>query len=202
MHQTKALGGHYRICALAEKDGGTIELTRGSHPYWSSLRPAGDPYWSSIHEMHDAAPLKVPRRTLDALVAETLLPGPYFIKMDIQGAEAAALRGAKRTLRNTEAVVIEVLMEDFAEIHDALHRQGLFLFDIAQLAYTKVDSLYSFYAVYLSGRRRELLHYSLFDTEMNAEMIRRQDERRKVIRDEVAASLARFREGRWPKLGG
>ncbi|MHC2415418.1 hypothetical protein ACVJGC_008009 [Bradyrhizobium diazoefficiens] len=37
----EVLGGHYRICAITDHEG-EIEITESVHPYWSSVRPAGD----------------------------------------------------------------------------------------------------------------------------------------------------------------
>ena len=195
----ETLGGHYAICALSDKDGGTVEITRGTHPYWSSLRAADDPYWKSLNDMH-AEPVKVPRRKLDALVAALGLPGPYLIKLDIQGAETAALRGAKRTLRNTEAVVVEVLIEDFASIHEVLHEAGFLLFDMRQFSYTAIDTLASFDALYIAERYRGLLRQPAFEPGVGEAVVRGHDERRRAIRQEIAESLERFRAGRWRKL--
>jgi FkbM family methyltransferase len=197
----QALGGHYAICALSDKDGGTVEITRGTHPYWSSLRPAGDPYWKSHNDQHGAR-VKVPRRTLDALIAELGLPGPYLVKLDIQGAEAAALRGAKRTLRNTEAVVVEVLIDDFAAIHQVLHDSGFVLFDMRQFSYTTINTLSSFDALYIAGRHRALLRQKTFDPAIGEQLIAAHEERRRSLQKHIAETLERFRAGRWPDVRG
>jgi hypothetical protein len=46
--------------------------------------------------------------TLDDLCAERNLKGPYFIKIDVQGAELRVIAGANRILVETEALVMEV----------------------------------------------------------------------------------------------
>src|SRR5258706_1438847 len=86
-----ALGGHFRICAVGERNGGSLEMQRGAHPYWTSVRPAGDRYWASVNDQRAGKALQVPLRSLDSLVEETALPGPYLLKLDVQGAEASIL---------------------------------------------------------------------------------------------------------------
>jgi len=56
----------------------------------------------------DGTPRTVPVVTLDQLAAEKNLSGPFLIKLDVQGAELQVLAGATRTLRETEAVILEV----------------------------------------------------------------------------------------------
>jgi FkbM family methyltransferase len=196
----QTLGGHYAICAIGDKDGGSIEITRGVHPYWSSPRAPGDPYWRSHHDLNAGAPRKVPQRTLDGLVGEVGAPGPYLIKLDVQGGELAALRGARRTLRATEAVMIEILMEDFAAIHAALDSRDFFLFDLSQFSYTPAGNIYCFYALYVSARHRHLVRAPLFEAEAKDEVIRSHEARREAIRGHLAESLERFRAGAWPDL--
>jgi FkbM family methyltransferase len=50
---------------------------------------------------------EVPVATLDDLVTESGLTGPYLLKLDIQGGEIDALRGAARLLKETCCVVSE-----------------------------------------------------------------------------------------------
>src|SRR6478735_215754 len=92
----EAVGGDYRIAAVTDHIG-TIGITQSVHPYWASLRPAGDPYWSRVNDL-SAATVEVPATTLDALVGELGLKPPFLLKLDVQGAEEAALHGARDTL--------------------------------------------------------------------------------------------------------
>lgn len=52
--------------------------------------------------------ISAPITTLDALVTKMKLPDPDMIKLDLQGAELDALRGAPRCLAHAESVVLEV----------------------------------------------------------------------------------------------
>jgi FkbM family methyltransferase len=193
------LGGHYRVCAVGERDGTQVTLQRGAHEYWSSLRDADDRYWRSVNNLRSPNPLTVTMRTLDSLIEEVALPAPYLLKMDIQGGEAAALAGAPRTLAATEAVLVEVVVDDFAAIHRALDQAGFILFDIVDAHYTP-DVLSWFYAVYLSGRHADLRPASHWNPEHNQRALAAQAQRRNGVRGEIAASLERFRAGKWAEL--
>jgi len=196
----KALGGHFRFCAVGERDGGFIELQRGAHLYWSSLRPADDLYWKRLHGVGQKKPIKVPVRSLDSLVAETGAPAPYLLKLDIQGGEAAALAGARATLAQTEAVAIEIMIEDFAEIHRLLSDSDFVLFDLSQLNYT-FNALAWFYAVYAKSRHAALRPARYWPAERTDDNIALQVQHREGVQNQIWASLDRHAAGKWPKMG-
>ena len=50
---------------------------------------------------------QVPSKTIDQLVAEKRLTGPYILKFDTHGFEEKILEGARTTLRSTEAIIME-----------------------------------------------------------------------------------------------
>lgn len=194
------LGGHYRFCAVGDRDGGTVTLQRGAHEYWSSLRDAGDPYWRSINDLRAPDPVAVTLRTLDALVEEVALPAPYLLKMDIQGGEIAALAGGRRTLAQTDVVVVEVSVDDFTALHRALGEAGFLLFDLVDRQYTPAEVLGWFYAVYLSERHAGLRPPSFWDPQYNEATLELQARRRDAVRRDIAASLERFRAGKWAEV--
>ena len=200
IHQ--AVGGHFRICAVGERDGGTIELLRGQHPYWSSVRPVGDRYWAAVNEMREKTSVQVPLRTIDALVEETGTPGPYLLKLDVQGAECEALLGARRTLADTSVVLVEALMEDFTAIHDLLARAGFDLFDLAALSYVNDGALGWFYPVYLNARHRGIRQAGHWDPALNAAALTLQAQHRDQIHGLIEASLARLRADAWRPVPG
>ncbi|HWA85398.1 MAG TPA: FkbM family methyltransferase [Opitutus sp.] len=51
--------------------------------------------------------VRLPQTTLDHEVATRGLPGPFVIKLDVHGYERAILRGARSTLVQTQALIIE-----------------------------------------------------------------------------------------------
>lgn len=68
--------------------------------------------------------VRVPLTTIDEIVAELKLPRVDFIKMDIEGAEKPALRGAKNTInrfRPRMSLSSEHLADDFKAIPALVH---------------------------------------------------------------------------------
>ena len=51
---------------------------------------------------------RVPVTTLDTLVAEHALPGPFVVKVDVEGGELDVLEGAGAVLADTDLVLLEV----------------------------------------------------------------------------------------------
>lgn len=49
----------------------------------------------------------VPVRTVDSIVAESALTGPFILKIDVQGFEDQVLAGASKTLKACDAVLLE-----------------------------------------------------------------------------------------------
>ena len=83
------VGGHYVIAAVSDREG-ELEMTTAIHPYWNSLRPEGDLYWEQMNHLSQGK-VRVPAVTVDSLKRRFNLAGPFLIKMDVQGAEAAEI---------------------------------------------------------------------------------------------------------------
>jgi len=67
---------------------------------------------------------RVPLTTIDKIVAELKLPRVDFIKMDIEGAEKPAIKGAENTIRTFKprmSLSIEHLSNDFSAIPALVH---------------------------------------------------------------------------------
>lgn len=86
--------------------------------------------------------IKVPIKPLDEIVAASGLSGPFGLKIDIEGFELEALRGATETLKSTEFVLFESQIESIeprpysqAEIFAFLDAAGFDLYDILGVAY-------------------------------------------------------------------
>jgi FkbM family methyltransferase len=116
---------------------------------------------STIHgKVSPGAELRrVRAMTLDQLIAEHDLPRPYLLKLDIEGHEMHALRGAKRCLQDTEMAIIEIgtwaednpggrasMMDVFRFMDD----QGFVFYDLVEPGYRPVDdALYMFDAIFV-----------------------------------------------------
>lgn len=87
--------------AISDSDESVVLFTDGDDGNSPSL----------VHQRDETGSVTVSARSLDSLMAEGRLPRPTVIKLDIEGAEILALRGAKQLLRSPgrpRALFIEV----------------------------------------------------------------------------------------------
>lgn len=98
----------------------------------------------------DGTPRRVPVVTIDQQCQEKGLAGPYLIKVNVQGAELQVLLGAAKTLRETEAVLLEVSLFGFyvggAQLSDVVSKMkefGFVAYDICGLIYRPLDGALS-----------------------------------------------------------
>lgn len=116
--------------AIGERDGeGVLQIT-------------ADAVGSTMLPVHPAVigsrPLRVPVRSIDSIVAAGDAPRPDLIKIDIQGGELAALRGAAASLAHTSFLVIESWLVRgygihtplFSELAAFLRQQGFVPFEL------------------------------------------------------------------------
>ena len=93
---------------------------------------------------------KVAVVTLDQVAEQHAPPGPYVVKLDVQGYELQVLAGAERVLENTAAVIAEVSlwgdrkakgrpMTEFAALVAWMREREFVLYDIAQIARRDYD---------------------------------------------------------------
>ncbi len=183
----RVLGGHYRICAIAEQSG-MLDLTTGSHPYWSSLRAPGDAYWQQLHDAHGAR-IAVPAHRLDDVVATTGLPAPHLIKLDIQGGERAALAGGERTLAATSIIVVETTVGDFSDIHGLVSAAGFTLFDLTAVQRGPDHSLSWFYPVYVHRQFAATAPHAYWPVDAAHQVLATQEERRRAMLRELDTLL-------------
>jgi FkbM family methyltransferase len=116
---------------------GTVEFNDSSHN--SSVLAAGP-------DAGRARKVSTPMTTLDLLVAKLGLPDPDLIKLDLQGYELEALRGASRCLANAEAVLLEVSlipmydgMPLIGDVIPFMSERGFRLYDIPGLWHRPLD---------------------------------------------------------------
>lgn len=118
-------------CALAESDG-SVSLRRTSHSGAHSLLEVGDMRYYDA-PVETLPPIEVQAVSLDALCASHGLDRLDILKMDIQGAELLALRGAAGLLARQAIglIALEVLFQPlyrdqptFWDIADHLRSRG------------------------------------------------------------------------------
>jgi FkbM family methyltransferase len=187
-----AVGGDFRISAITDHEG-EVELTTSVHPYWSSLRPENDSYWLRVNKLFSTKCL-VPATTLDTLRKQLALIPPYLIKLDIQGAEQAALRGATEVLKDTQVVICEVDMDDFHGINNILEQNNFALYDVTQVNRLDDGTLGWFYPVYINRALDHVRPKEFWKTTHNEAVINNQVQRREYILKENAAIIARIQE--------
>lgn len=108
-------GYRYFLGPLGEQDGVEVDF------YENLENPGGNSYFRENPELSPNAPLLFPESnkkrltlsTLDTLVRKHHLPLPDLIKMDIQGAELAVLRGASYALSKCDHLILELQHKDY-----------------------------------------------------------------------------------------
>jgi FkbM family methyltransferase len=142
-------GTGHEIAAMSSADGTT------------TMRIDPDFYNTHVDKIQDDAGYEelrsVRMTTLDSLVARHALQPPFAIKLDIQGAELDALRGASRTLEQTLLVTSEIRLanqrDTLAELLSFMKEAGWVLFDLTNLSYSPAHQLLlECYATFIPAR--------------------------------------------------
>ena len=97
-------------CALGDTSG-AAEMFENDYSPSSSLLPLQDRHRELWPKTIGAKKIAIALDTLDAVMAREQAASPFFLKLDVQGFELSVLRGAATTLRQTAAVMAEVLFE-------------------------------------------------------------------------------------------
>jgi methyltransferase FkbM-like protein len=144
----------------------------------------------------------VPGLRLDDMIAELDLAAPYLLKLDVQGAEAQALRGARKMLAQTNVVICESDIADFQTINTELVAAGFELYDITVLQRLGDGMLGWFYPVYLSQRLSHLKPRRFWQDANNARVIEKQVERRQQILARLAEVLPQIQAAKAARKSG
>ncbi len=94
--------GIYEIAAAGSRKG-SAQIHFGANLHGASL------------VAEDGGERSVPVITVDALVEQHQMKGPFVLKIDVQGAEFEVIEGSVKTLEQTEIVVLEVPLFDFSK---------------------------------------------------------------------------------------
>lgn len=92
--------------ALGDKEG-EVAFHVNSHSHSSSILPLADSHRDAFPDAREVNTIKVKVSTLDTVFAGVELVAPVLLKLDVQGYEAQALRGAVDTLKRVDYVVLE-----------------------------------------------------------------------------------------------
>ncbi len=127
---------------VAERGGRLVIAAAGAAPGSRELAVHRVPACSSLVGERSGDGASVETRTvdvvtLDDVVAQAGLPGPYVLKVDVEGGELEVLRGAPSVLERCEVVLLEVSLFElnagapqFADVVAELHRLGWVPYDL------------------------------------------------------------------------
>lgn len=128
----------YAICAAGGVDGEEV-----------SLNVTADLDGSTVDGQNPGVKRTCRIRTIDSLLTEKNLPGPYLLKFDTHGYEMPILSGCGDVLKNTTAIIMEVynfqLTPTSLRFHDMcahLERLGFRLADIAEPMLRSYDNAF------------------------------------------------------------
>lgn len=171
---------------------GPVAMTQGAHSYWASLRRPDESYWRGSG-MQAQGSQQVKAATLDELVREHRLAGPFLLKFDVQGGELEVLKGAGDVLKDTAAIVIEVHREDFSAVHAHLDAAGFELLDIADLHRNVAGHFAWLYGIYLERSRLPQFAAPIWNPEKAAAVLAHQHEHRAIKLERNAQMLKLLR---------
>ncbi len=180
-------GTGYHIGPLASK-AGPVTITRGAHPYWNSMRSRREPYWKGTGIAAQGSH-KANATTLDRLVRERKLAGPFLIKFDVQAGESEVLKGARGTLKQTAAIVVEMHRDDLRSVDQLLEKAGFELFDIAEVGRNTAGNLAWLYGLYLERSLMPKFAAPFWTDADAARVAERQEQRRAAMRERNAKLL-------------
>lgn len=114
---TRQFNAEYVIAAASDKSG---RIVINVHPTLE-----GSSILKEVEGSHvDGVERVVPAVTIDDLCNERNLREPYLVKVDVQGAELKVLNGGKKTLKETDLVILEVHFFQFfvngPQFHDVV----------------------------------------------------------------------------------
>lgn len=94
---------------------GTIVFRQNEHSQASSVLPIQSGKDQGVSDLREVKQLEVPISRLDTLLADKPLRGPVLLKLDLQGFELEALKGATEVLKKCSHVLVETVFETFYE---------------------------------------------------------------------------------------
>lgn len=105
---------HVHACAVGEEDG-TCRMRVNCYSPSSSLLPLAEQHRSAFPGAEEVGCINVEISTLDRVFGGANLELPVLLKIDVQGYEAAVLRGAQKLLKCVSHAVIETSLKPMYE---------------------------------------------------------------------------------------
>lgn len=131
----------YKIVAVGKEEGNAIFYFHEQHFDRSSFLIDNE------KTDYNKVKRKIEISTLNKLVIENHLIGPYIIKLDTQGTELDILLGASSILQNTECIIIEVSFYEFykespifADVITFMNERNFVVYDITDFVYRPYDT--------------------------------------------------------------
>ncbi len=124
-------GSKYFLCGAGSVDQ-SLTLTIWDDKAGSSFVPKEQDFFSYANEKR-----VVPIRTINSIISENTIEVPNLVKLDIQGFEIEALKGASDLFGKTEVFILEVAlfkfegMPVFSEVVAFMESKGYVLYDFA-----------------------------------------------------------------------
>ncbi len=139
---------HVLRAALGDVTGNATFNINLSRPT-NSLLPSAESLQSDLKKLCELIEqVEVDVTTIDEYCRANLIEHVDIIKLDLQGYDYLALKGAEAALKNTKVVLVEVLFKeiykgchDFADILNLMIGQGFKLHNLSGLHYGEADEL-------------------------------------------------------------
>ncbi len=100
--------------ALGDEEG-EVAFHVNSHSHSSSILPLSSNHLEAFPDAREVNSIRVKVSTLDRVFSGIELAAPVLLKLDVQGYEAQALRGAVETLKRVDYVILEASFKPMYE---------------------------------------------------------------------------------------
>ena len=138
---------------------GEVSFHVNSHSHSSSVLPLADGHVGAFPDAREVCTIQVNLSTLDDVFSTVELRRPVLLKLDVQGYEVQAVRGATETLRRVDYVVLEASFKPmyqgemlFIDMVRMMESQGfIFLRPVGQLTDPRTDEIIQIDALF--GRK-------------------------------------------------
>ncbi|MEX0808524.1 MAG: FkbM family methyltransferase [Dongiaceae bacterium] len=187
-------GTKFHIGPLAAHEG-DVTMTRGGHIYWDSMRAPEESYWKEGGiAPHDGSVARAV--TLDELVREAGMKGPFLLKLDVQGGELSVLTGAVQTLKETALLVVEINRPDLRPVDRFIEEAGFDLFDVTDIGRNSAGNFAWYYCTYLERSLMDRFGAPLWKPEETPKILAHQEKHRagKLQRNAQLLDLIRGRK--------